>query len=634
MEPIRTESMEENIFHIDGDLEAVLAELDNDELQSFTETYEDLKNDTEVELYIFTSLQLLKRTGSYERTEKATMQAHKWVVLTPIEDEDFHRRYRIQHLVGHTARDKGHRVPADQGFIKKQGSMALEGTLYEMTRSPEDFDFTINIRMFFLSHMPRDNPKKPWCEMDLAEMFFERGSKGSKPKIDDLQLAVRTARSAVTKQDVDPHRRAHWLASVGIWAMELYWYEKDPHVLWHIIDDFRRALRLQFDCDGVRTKIFLNLGHSLLEHSRLTGKIEEHDEAISRLKQALDSSLLNESGHKDVVEILEKETLRHFAQHEDISRAMECLKESSSEETTGMTHRTHAAIDLIRMLHDLVQDPEESDNMALFDRAIDLTESIVQGGDSGHISFSENLHYLEDRLVSRFNKAKAIRDLDRGLKLSILSLQAAPAGSRPAKFVFNLSERFAMHFEHTKNPEDLNQAIELADESIKKLPPNHSSRYDRLARLGTYLRKRHSLYGRSEDYHQGSLAQAKALAGDSSSNDTMKLIAAENLLASHGFSTFDLTPNVDALNNAIDMTRPMADDMPAQLDAALHTSLAHWLCLRIDKNLETTSIDDVNRAISLLTSALDAIDLDDPSRPLCLGNMAGIYMQKFIMLRT
>lgn len=114
----------------------------------------------------------------------------------------------------------------------------------------------------------------------------------------------------------------------------------------------------------------------------------------------------------------------------------------------------------------------------------------------------------------------------------------------------------------------------------------------------------------------------------------MKLIAAENLLASHGFSTFDLTPNVDALNNAIDMIRPMADDMPAQLDAALHTSLAHWLCLRIDKNLETTSIDDVNRAISLLTSALDAIDLDDPSRPLCLGNMAGIYMQKFIMLRT
>lgn len=107
MEPIRTESMEENIFHIDGDLEAVLAELDNDELQSFTETYEDLKNDTEVELYIFTSLQLLKRTGSYEWTEKATMQAHKWVVLTPIEDEDFHRRYRIQHLVGHVARDKG-----------------------------------------------------------------------------------------------------------------------------------------------------------------------------------------------------------------------------------------------------------------------------------------------------------------------------------------------------------------------------------------------------------------------------------------------------------------------------------------------------------------------------------------------
>lgn len=95
-----------------------------------------------------------------------------------------------------------------------------------------------------------------------------------------------------------------------------------------------------------------------------------------------------------------------------------------------MTHRTHAAIDLIRMLHDLVQDPEESYNMALFDRAIDLTESIVQGGDSGHISFSENLHYLEDRLVSRFNKAKAIRDFDRGLKLSILSLQAAPAASQ------------------------------------------------------------------------------------------------------------------------------------------------------------------------------------------------------------
>lgn len=64
------ESLEIEEIQIDGEVASSLLELDNDDLEAFAELHENMTDDNEVELFIFTCFHLFKKIGSPDWADK------------------------------------------------------------------------------------------------------------------------------------------------------------------------------------------------------------------------------------------------------------------------------------------------------------------------------------------------------------------------------------------------------------------------------------------------------------------------------------------------------------------------------------------------------------------------------------
>lgn len=103
------DSLEIEEFQIDAEVISSLLELDNDELEAFAELHEDMTDDNEVELFIFTCWHIFKKTGSPNWADKCLEKAQRWAASTPLDDEQYKRRCQMTKLIMTIARHLGRR---------------------------------------------------------------------------------------------------------------------------------------------------------------------------------------------------------------------------------------------------------------------------------------------------------------------------------------------------------------------------------------------------------------------------------------------------------------------------------------------------------------------------------------------
>jgi hypothetical protein len=82
-------------FHVDPEIIALLQDIDDEDLCSFSELQEDSANDQQIELYIYTSFLIFTRKREVEYLERAMQRTEGWIAVTAVGHPDRARRFQI-----------------------------------------------------------------------------------------------------------------------------------------------------------------------------------------------------------------------------------------------------------------------------------------------------------------------------------------------------------------------------------------------------------------------------------------------------------------------------------------------------------------------------------------------------------
>lgn len=223
-----------------------------------------------------------------------------------------------------------------------------------------------------------------------------------------------------------------------------------------------------------------------------------------------------------------------------------------------------------------------------------------------------------------------------------------------------LSNHFALHFEHTKDGEDLNQAIELAEQAVIITPPGYPGRAEHLGNFGDKLHDQFRNLGRKENLAHGHQILSEALELTPTFHRTWRPIKAD-LAISYGES-FERTKDKEDLNRAIEISLELLSS--SSTEDPVHTmvlaNLAFLLRKRSSCNFElrddginvrriflacvqkiiplkyryTAEIDDIERAVDLMVTAIGTVDFGSLECGQLQHHLAGLIMHRCYMLLT
>jgi tetratricopeptide (TPR) repeat protein len=253
-------------------------------------------------------------------------------------------------------------------------------------------------------------------------------------------------------------------------------------------------------------------------------------------------------------------------------------------------------------------------------------------------------------LSARYARRGDPSDLDRAIALAEEALALSPPGNadRPSR-LSNLSIVLSSRYEHRGDAVDLDRAIELSGQSIAETPAGSPFLNIRQHNHGTHLAIRYDRQGAPEDLDDAIELARAAL--DGTPEDSPDQPSRRGTLALRYAARYagrgkreDLAAAIREGERALAMTPRGALERPVRL-ASLATSLAHrWQSDRRDVNRELAharpsgqegevptpdEADDLDRAITLTTEAIDLVDLGNPERATTLAALARFRHRRY-----
>jgi tetratricopeptide (TPR) repeat protein len=312
---------------------------------------------------------------------------------------------------------------------------------------------------------------------------------------------------------------------------------------------------------------------------------------------------------------------------------------------------------------------EETDSLAELDQEIQVWDLIFKDTTEDDPDWAGILEALGDLLGSRFKKTGLLDDLNRGIKMAYMAVDATPQDhpdfADKADRLSNLGTLLSMRFERTGSMDDLNGAIKVARMAIDVTPQDHPNWVGHLNNLGNFLGSRFKKIGLIDDLndaikvidmafdailpdhpHWGNISNALGFwlgkryertgslldlnraikvvdaavgATRNHSDQIDRLNNLGNLLGSR----FDRIGSMDDLNCAIKLADIALDASPQDLShkqAIVLSNLGFWLGKRFER---TGSIDDLDRAIKVVDTAVDATQ-DHPDQAFHLHNLGDL----------
>lgn len=221
-------------------------------------------------------------------------------------------------------------------------------------------------------------------------------------------------------------------------------------------------------------------------------------------------------------------------------------------------------------------------------------------------------------------------DLSHAIKLSELAIDSAKSDSRCGRRLASLAVALLRRFQHSGNPDDLDQSIKSAEESIRLLPDSHLIHPSALTFLGISLQRRYEMEGSSEDQDCAVVLQEKAVKLTDLDN-TMRAGRLNNLGNS-------LQMRFDRTKQARDLDRAIS----AQEEAVALTStgfnrvgrLSNLATALHSRYRRTESLSDLHRAISMLEQAVSSSSAGHADRLMCLRNLGVTLLTRFEKTRS
>ncbi|PQE10588.1 Tetratricopeptide-like helical protein [Rutstroemia sp. NJR-2017a BVV2] len=174
--------------------------------------------------------------------------------------------------------------------------------------------------------------------------------------------------------------------------------------------------------------------------------------------------------------------------------------------------------------------------------------------------------------------------------------------------------------------DDLNRAIEVTEEALANILPDHHNRAEWLGNLAIRLGNRFKVQGIIADLNRA--VQVASMVVDVISQDhpgqSSLLSNVRNWLGRR----VERTGSLHELDRAIEAARTVLDIKPRDDSNRAHwlNSLGSWLGIRF---AQTDSVDDLNYGIQVLDIAINTTPQDRPDQATCLRNLENLLGERY-----
>ncbi|GAB3003023.1 CHAT domain-containing protein [Saccharothrix stipae] len=334
--------------------------------------------------------------------------------------------------------------------------------------------------------------------------------------LDDLTSAIDLFRSAAVAL-AGNGRVLYNLSYALIRRFERFADEADIHEAVTV----GRAAVHSSDGDSTRTEFLRNLGNALMHRFSLSGGIEDVNEAILALRQAIDGL---------------RSTAPALARAKYLGDLASALRDRF-DRTGDRLARTGETTDL--------------------DEAIDALRDAVRMVPDDGAGKAEFLFNLSIALTARFHQTQRDEDIDQAVAIALDSLRVLPRDNRLwMKYQQHLASTLMGRFNRKNNTPDLDRAIEVSRTALDACPPDHPDRAVILVNLATSLLARCYL---DDDPAACDEAISVYLQATQLTREGMPLWATSRTALGHALrKRFEMTAQVEDIDLAIEWWRTVA----------------------------------------------------------------------------
>ncbi|EMT71789.1 hypothetical protein FOC4_g10001374, partial [Fusarium odoratissimum] len=276
----------------------------------------------------------------------------------------------------------------------------------------------------------------------------------------------------------------------------------------------------------------------------------------------------------------------------------------------------------------------------------DLLEEIIQTARKVLEASTEDnaklLHTLAWALYKTYKEViDDYGDLEEAMKLERRAIEASPSDSIDRqRFSYWLALQLGDYFYHTRNLDDVDEAIRLIKSSLEKFPDESATKAAHMANLGILLKEKYSVLRVDGDFESGckSLETAIALSSEDQNTFATWLEIADLYDAKHGnlgrledleddrerdklarqiqlartlYELFEETRNLSELQESITLTRETVavtpEDDPEWLDRIRELNVTIYILYH-----ETGDSKDLEEAINVVKRYLEKASKDHP----------------------
>ncbi|MBE8476792.1 CHAT domain-containing protein [Streptomyces justiciae] len=456
----------------------------------------------------------------------------------------------------------------------------------------------------------------------LAERYRSEGT------TEDLDLAVDLMREAVTGLPPDHVLRARYLCDLGGLLGMRFTRHEDPADLDGSVTALRESTRA-VPADPMGPGLALsNLGESLLLRHTLAGDPADLDEAVDALWRAVDTTPEEHVGRARYRSSLGAALCARFelrGDGADLDEAVAVLRAAVAGAPPGSLARNGALVNLSVARYFALHRPGLCP--ADLDEAVNAAREALAALPPGHTGHAKCRALLAHALRVRYEHSANPADLAEAVDLGEgLAVPAADIAPTEAAERLNAGAAAALtDYLRTTSPSDLDAGIASLRAALRTLPPGHASRPVLLANLALALVGRFARSADAADLDAAIDAQRSALAAAGHAHHHRPQLL--NGLGSFLVARYVHQEARRDLEEAIDLFAAAAETAPPG-HPLRHLVLSAWSdAVRLRAEAEENPAD-AELSVALARDAVDLAPAHDIRRPLLLCRLGHALLQR------
>ncbi|KAI0868025.1 CHAT domain-containing protein [Hypoxylon argillaceum] len=328
---------------------------------------------------------------------------------------------------------------------------------------------------------------------------------GSLPDVIEVISNYRAVISLPVGDDTD---RGFDLSELGTWLSESCKMTNDQSILEEAIHYSREAVNITPAHNPDWSKFAGNLSTRLSERYYMTGHIDDLNEAIRMLQQAISAAQANDLGGLYTnLAILLRYRYNTTQELEDINGSISSCRSAVSVTPAKTPNRAKMLTHLGVMLGDRYNRTKSLDDL---EEATRCSQEAVEEN-PGRPDKEICLNNLGLRLGEKYDRTKDLNALSGAIENHRRAInETLPTHLNRAMFLNNLGMRLAERYIRCGASDDLDEAIQLIQEAGARVPPTNPDRSGLLLNLGNKQLLRYQQSARLDDLQaaQDSFQQA------------------------------------------------------------------------------------------------------------------------------